>query len=77
MHPNDRRRIVLTFRRLIKSGVEYNPEHVHEWLLNDGWSEAPAMEAKQIAEYEQDFAMVEDFLESAIDHWRDIGGENM
>lgn len=76
LHPHDRRDIVLTFRRLVKSGVEYNPERIYKWLLNDGWLEDPASEARRIAKYEKDYATLKDYLETAIDYWRDKGKAN-
>ena len=70
-YPLDHRHIALTFRRLVKSGIEYNPEHIHEWL------EQPALHAKRIAEYEKDIATVKDYPASVIDDWRNKGREHM
>ena len=73
LHQGDRKDIVRTFRRLVKSGIEYQPDLIHKWLLDDGWLDEPALEAKRIAEYEQEYAMLPDYLERAIDGWRDKG----
>lgn len=71
-HPSDRDEIVLTFRRLTKSGVHYNPDIVQKWLLCNGWMKENALNARKIAEYEKQHATLRDHPESAVDAWRKI-----
>ena len=75
MHPLDVRKVGQTFRRLAKSGIEYNPELVKEWLKNDGWMDAWVNKVSDIAYYEQIMGNTQDFLEDAIDNWRREGSK--
>ena len=73
MHQTDIKKVGLTFRRLVKSGIDYHPDLVTEWLQNDGWMEAWVKKVSDIADYEQITAKERDYLERTIGNWREIG----
>lgn len=73
MHPHDLKTIGLTFRRLVKSGINYHPDPVKDWLLNEGYPEEVALRVSDIAYYEQITANEGDYLASVIDTWREKG----
>ena len=73
MHPDDIEKVGLTFRRLVKSEIEYDPDLIREWLRSNGWMEAWVNKIGDIADYEQITANEEDYLPSVIDYWRKSG----
>lgn len=73
MHPSDRKQVGLTFRCLVKSGIDYHPDLIKEWLLNDGWTEKLAIKVSDISNYEKTTANQRDYPQSEIDRWREIG----
>lgn len=73
MHPSDIKRVGLTFRRLVKSGIDYHPDLIKAWLQNDGWLDAWVEKVSDIADYEQITANEPDYCERAIDGWREKG----
>lgn len=72
-HPNDLPMVGLTFRRLVESCVEYDPNDIQEWLLNDGWTKEEAYRVIDLADYEMLSVSRTEPPESAISHWRDAG----
>lgn len=72
-HPNDLPRVGLTFRRLVKSGIEYDPNDIQNWLLQDGWTREEAYRVIDLADYEKYVANREDLNESVIESWRERG----
>lgn len=73
MHQSDIAQVGRTFRRLVKSGINYHPDLVKEWLQNDGWIDAWVKKVSDIAYYEQIMANERNMREGAIDRWREIG----
>ena len=72
-HPMDLRQVGLTFRRLVKSGINYHEDPIRHWLMKDGWTEEWADKVADVATYERWLADEKDLLESVIDQWRKIG----
>ena len=73
MHQSDIKQVGLTFRRLVKSGIDYHPDLIKVWLRKDGWIEECVNEVSDIAYYEQITANERDYLERAINGWREGG----
>ena len=73
MNQNDIKEVGLTFRRLVKSGIDYNPDLIKVWLRKNGWINAWVNKVSDIADYEQITANERDILEGAINRWREIG----
>ena len=72
-HPNDLTMVGLTFRRLVKSGVEYDPNDIQKWLLQDGWTKEEAYRVIDLADYEKYVANRDDLNQSVIESWRASG----
>lgn len=73
MNRGDLKRVGLTFRRLVRSGINYHPDVIRDLLLNDGWTEKMAIKVSDIANYEQITANEQDYPRATINRWRETG----